>query len=190
MVLVLVWLFRPQASARSIPKNREIAAILLRINLLNPLSKKNFIGVTGKYVVRANYSFHSMQIQHAVKISGIRVGDFSLMDPWGATSSLIHTWVEKTSLKKTPIRAPFPWVLTGWTGFVGWPVHRHKKVFRLPLKHTKNHVKQEKSFPLLVFYGRVFLRVISIDCEGNLPGNPRYRPRIKINNIKYLILNA
>jgi len=60
----------------------------------------------------------------------------------------------------------------------------------LPLKHTKNHVKQEKRFPLLVFYGRVFLRVISIDCEGNLPGNPRYRPRIKINNIKYLILNA
>ena len=76
MVLVLDWLFRPQASARSIPENREITAILLWIILLNALSEKNFIGMAGKYIVRANFSFHSMQIQNVVEnLSGMSAGD-------------------------------------------------------------------------------------------------------------------
>ena len=38
--------------------------------------------MTGNYVVRANSSFHSFQIQNEVEnLSGICAGGFSLMDP-------------------------------------------------------------------------------------------------------------
>jgi len=97
--------------------------------------------------------------------------------------------------------------MTGWTGFVGWPVHRHSKVFRLPLKHTKIHGKQEKSFPLVVacsykgtclektdvfevFPGRVFLGYSRVRFSKDLPEKPQILTSNKMKDYMIFIINT
>ena len=76
MVLVLVRFLRPRANARSVPEEERNYCTTIVNHFIKCFISKKFYRHDRNYVVRANFSFHSLQIQNVVENhSGIRAGD-------------------------------------------------------------------------------------------------------------------